>query len=108
MSPYTDWQDVHNEGYAYLIRPMAVLEPVPTTTALALPAVTTVPCRENSCGEHVKLYKTGALDSGLCMPGFVLGVTVCTARLLCCIHTVLHWHETFRRSQDRDRHAMIR
>lgn len=31
------------QGY-YLIRPMAVLEPVPMTTALALPAVTTVPC----------------------------------------------------------------
>ena len=28
----------------YLILPMAVLGPVLTTTALALPAVTTVPC----------------------------------------------------------------
>ena len=31
-------------GYAHLICPMAVFCPVPTTTALARPAVTTVPC----------------------------------------------------------------
>ena len=32
------------KGYAHLICPMAVFCPVPTTTALARPAVTTVPC----------------------------------------------------------------
>ena len=33
---------------AHLILPMAVLGPVQTTTALALPAVTTVPCHNNT------------------------------------------------------------
>lgn len=40
----------------YLILPMAVLGPVPTTIALALPAVTTVPCNENtSTGVHMHI-----------------------------------------------------
>ena len=48
------WQSRHNcvsrEGkHAHLICPMAVFCPVPTTAALALPAVTTVPCIIIAC-----------------------------------------------------------
>lgn len=39
----------------YLMRPMAVLEPVPITTARALPAVTTVPYRICSNTQHSQI-----------------------------------------------------
>ena len=40
------------ETHAHLILPMAVLGPVPTTTARALPAVITVPYQQHRCRLH--------------------------------------------------------
>ena len=54
------------DSFVNLILHMAVLGPVPTTTALALPAVTTVPCRSQGPSHKaaVKQLPSEELHSG--------------------------------------------